>query len=113
MIRTNKHYINDFIEYTERILTTLEGVSREEFQKDVDIQDMIYRRVEVLGEIVKRLPDEFIQRYKEIPWNNIAKTRDFLAHHYEDTTAGIIYDAVKIDLPTILENVQKIKDLVL
>jgi len=31
-------------------------------------QDLIIRRLEVIGEAVKQLPEEFKQQYPDIPW---------------------------------------------
>lgn len=37
----------------------LEGVSEDEFYKKVEKQDAILRRLEIIGEVVKHLPERF------------------------------------------------------
>jgi uncharacterized protein with HEPN domain len=41
------------------------------------------RLVEVLGEAVKRLPDDLRDRHPQLPWKKIAGTRDYIAHGYD------------------------------
>ena len=36
-----------------------------------------------------------------MPWSPIEKTRDRLAHHYEATDYGLVWDTLVVDLPVI------------
>ena len=38
----------------------------------VDLQDKIIRRIEIIGEAVKNLPEELKRKHPEIPWRDIA-----------------------------------------
>lgn len=38
------------------------------FQRDTMIQDAVIRNFEVIGEAVKRLPDQYRADHPEIPW---------------------------------------------
>ena len=44
----------------------------EAFQQDTMIQDAVIRNFEVIGEAVKRLPDEYRSQHPEIPWRLMA-----------------------------------------
>jgi len=46
------------------------------------IQDAVIRRIEVIGEAVKNIPDEIKQKYPYVPWREIAGMRDILIHEY-------------------------------
>ena len=50
--------------------------------------------VSQIGELVKRLPDDFRQQYKEIPWRNIAGLRDIVVHSYETIDSAVLWDIV-------------------
>ena len=70
------------------------------------------RFIEILGEAVKRLPIDLRDRYPEVPWKEIAGTRDHLSHGYDEVDHQVLWDAVEKDLPVLLATVDRmLKDL--
>jgi len=110
MIRTSKFYIDDFIDYAEKAVVKLKDVTKEEFIRDEEMQVLITRRIVVLGELVKRLPKELIKANPDIEWKDMIRTRDFLAHHYDNVVVEILYDAVKDKLPSTIKKMKRIKE---
>jgi uncharacterized protein with HEPN domain len=55
----------------------------------------------VIGEASSHLPDEVLQRYKDIPWRLMKGIRNILAHEYFGVDLEIIWKTVKEDLPAI------------
>ena len=66
------------------------------------------RVMEVLGEAVKRMPDELRQRYPQVPWKLVAGMRDKISHGYDAVDYQTLWDAVQNDLPVLLAAVEKI-----
>jgi uncharacterized protein with HEPN domain len=54
-----------------------------------------------IGEAVKALPMELLDTQPGIPWRQIARMRDHLAHRYFDTSHGILQATVDDDLPEL------------
>ncbi|MDE9364120.1 DUF86 domain-containing protein [Luteipulveratus sp. YIM 133132] len=54
-----------------------------------------------IGENVARLSRESTDQHTEVPWSLIKRMRDRLAHHYEGTDYGAVWDTLVGDLPTI------------
>jgi uncharacterized protein with HEPN domain len=52
----------------------------EAYQQETMIQDAVILNFEVIGEAIKRLPDEYRTRHPEIPWRLMAGFRDVLLH---------------------------------
>ncbi|MGF1647716.1 MAG: DUF86 domain-containing protein [Kineosporiaceae bacterium] len=72
--------------------------------------DGVRIRLLEIGEAVKALPRDLLQRRAEIPWSEIARMRDHLAHRYFDTTHAILQATVENDLPDLERAVRALLD---
>ncbi len=63
-------------------------------------------RLPEIGEAVKALPAELLDTQPAIPWNQITRVRDHLAHRYFDTAHAILAATVDDDLPELERAVQ-------
>ena len=71
---------------------TAEGESV--FFSDRKTQDAVIRNLEIIGEAVKQLPAERIEKYESIPWKDIAGMRDRLIHHYFGVNLKMVWGVV-------------------
>jgi uncharacterized protein with HEPN domain len=65
------------------------------------IFDGIRIRLLEIGEAVKALPGGLLATQPSIPWSEIARMRDHLAHRYFDTSHAILQATVDHDLPDL------------
>ena len=70
------------LEAAWRIRLYTENTSFDVFEKDFKTQDAVLRNLEVLGEAAKNIPKGFQEEHPELPWSEMAGTRDRLIHHY-------------------------------
>ena len=70
------------------------------------IFDAVRIRLLEIGEAVKALPDDLLATQPLIPWRQIARMRDHLAHRYFDTAHAILQATVNEDLPDLERAVQ-------
>jgi len=68
--------------------------------------DAVRIRLLEIGEAVKALPAELLDTQPGIPWNQITRMRDHLAHRYFDTAHAILQATVDDDLPELERAVQ-------
>jgi len=68
--------------------------------------DAVRIRLLEIGEAVKALPDELLNTQPSIPWRQIARMRDHLAHRYFDTAHSILQATVDNDLPELEKAIQ-------
>jgi uncharacterized protein with HEPN domain len=76
----------------------------------VTILDSIAMRLQVIGELLKKIDKEnsaFLKKYKEINWENIMRLRDIVSHHYEKVDHEIIFDICENHLPKLRETIRK------
>lgn len=106
-----KHYK----EYAHHILDEILFIEKEsafitfdDFTNNEVIKRAIVRSIEIIGEAVKNLPDNILEKYPQADWKNIARTRDRLIHHYFGIDYYIIWDIVKTHLPNLKKDIQSI-----
>ena len=107
----NKDYmvfITHILESMEKIKSFCGEISKEEFFKDEKLQEAVIRKLEIIGEAVKNLPNNLKKKYLHIEWMKIAGMRDKLIHHYFGINLGIVWDVIKEDLPKLKENIENI-----
>lgn len=68
--------------------------------------DAVRIRLLEIGEAVKALPAELLDSQPAIPWRQITRMRDHLAHRYFDTAHAILQATVDDDLPELERAVQ-------
>ena len=68
--------------------------------------DAVRIRLLEIGEAVKALPAEMLSSQPSIPWTQIARMRDHLAHRYFDTDHAVLQATVDNDLPELERVVQ-------
>jgi uncharacterized protein with HEPN domain len=83
-------------------------VSNEQFVKDEMLQDAVIKRLEVIGEEIKKLTVDFVTRYPQVEWSAIARTRDKLVHNYFGTDLDIVFNIIKEDLPLLKKQITAI-----
>ena len=101
MKRNIKLYLQDIWESTLAIEEYTQNLAEVEFYSNRQVQDAIIRRLEIIGEAVKNIDDNFRNKYPQIPWKKIAGMRDIIAHEYFGVKLERVWDVVRKDLPHI------------
>ena len=74
-------YIDDILESINKIEDYIKNMGEDDFYEDSQVQDAVFR-VEIIGEAVKNIPSVIKINIKNVPWAEIAGTRDILIHSY-------------------------------
>ena len=98
--------LRDMLEAARRILLYIERISFEQFREDYKTQDAVLRNLEVLGEAAKNVPDKFRKEYPDLPWTDMARTRDRLIHHYFGVNLDVVWGIAKIELPDLVAKLE-------
>jgi uncharacterized protein with HEPN domain len=82
MTRDMRLYFQDILDSIAKIEEYTKDVDEREFLANTQLQDAVLRRLEIIGAAVKSIPNDFRDKYSEIPWKKIAGLRDVLIHEY-------------------------------
>jgi uncharacterized protein with HEPN domain len=102
-------FIQDILENINLIEDSIKGLSIKQFESNRLIIDATLRRLEIIGEAVKNIPNSFRENYPNIPWKNIAGFRDKLTHAYFGVVLERIWNIIEKDLPSFKKEIEKIK----
>lgn len=101
-------YLDDILESIDRIEEYTKGKTQEDFDSDIAFQDAVLRRLEIIGEAVRHIPDEIKDQYPEVEWKKISGARDVFIHGYFGVKLERVWDTVVNDLPKLKKQVKKI-----
>ena len=103
-------FLDHILECIDLIDDYSKEVTESEFKGSSSLQDMIIRRIEIIGEAVKNLPDDLKKGHTEIPWRDIAGLRDVVVHQYFGLDLELIWDVVKKDIPQLKPKILSVRD---
>jgi uncharacterized protein with HEPN domain len=108
MDRSASIYIEHILQSIELLEDYISGVDERDFSSSVRVQDLVCRRLEIIGEAVKNIPSDFKNRYPEVKWRNIAGLRDVLIHQYFGVDLLLLWNVVKNDIPELKKQIHDI-----
>jgi len=109
MTKENLIFIGHIIENINDIESFMRGVTKESFLKNKEKQNAVIRSLEIIGEAVKNLPLDITTKHPNIPWKEIAGTRDKITHHYFGLDLELIWKTIKEDTPKLKQEILKIR----
>jgi len=108
-VNKNEMFLRHILDEIEFLIEQCEGLPFQDLMDDDILKRACVRSLEVIGEAVKNLSEDFKEEYPELEWKKIAGIRDKLIHHYFGVDWDIVWDVIQNKLPDMEK---KIKTLV-
>lgn len=100
--------LKDILDETKRIAEFSKNIEYEVFIKDIKTQYAIARSLAIIGEAVKKLPQDFKIKQHQIEWKKIAGLRDILIHDYFGINYKILWDIIQNQVPDLQKKIKQI-----
>ena len=106
----NKEYVSltKMIEYIDKLLKYTDGYTFETFCKDEKTIDATVFNMSQIGELVKNISRETMDKYSYIEWNMIKGLRNRIVHDYEGINLKSTWYVIENDITELKSNIMKI-----
>ncbi len=109
MKRDIRVFIDDILESIDKIREYTGSITKDDFFAKSQIQDAVIRRLEIIGEAVKHIPQEIRWAHQEIPWQQIAGMRDVLIHEYFGVKLERVWKVITHDVNHLQNAIERIR----
>lgn len=103
--KSTKLYLDDILSSIIKIEEYTKGLSYENFKNDSKTIDAVIRNLEIIGEAAGKIPESFIDMYKDIPWREMVSMRNKVIHEYFGVDIDILWQTISEDLPKLKEQI--------
>ena len=111
-MRNYRLYLKDIFEAMVAAQAFVEGMGFDAFVADDKTASAVVRKLEIIGEATKNVPDPIRQKYPQVPWRDMAGMRDRIIHAYFDVNYSVIWETVENRIPLLQPIIgQILKDL--
>ncbi len=110
MSRDTDLYLDDIIDSVESILDYTSGIDYDDFISNRMCIDAVIKNLLVIGEAVKKIPEDIKSEHPSVDWRNIAGLRDVLIHAYFRIDNDLIWDIIQNKLKGLRDEVLKISE---
>ena len=100
-------YVQDMIEFAERVLSYTDGLDQDAFISDRRTYDATLRNIQLIGEAATHIPSDAREAYPMIPWRAVIGVRNRLAHSYLHISNDIIWSVIQDAIPDLLPPLRK------
>ena len=101
-------YLDDILKSISKIEEYIDDYSFEQFVEDKKTVDAVLRNLEIIGEAVKKVPENVKSLWNNIEWRKISGLRDILIHACFEVDFEIVWDIIQSKLPGLKSKIKEI-----
>lgn len=108
MFKSPIEYLRHIVDEITFIEREIVPIGKEHFMDDESRKRAAARSLEIIGEAVKQVPEEFRLLHSDIDWKAFSGLRDRLIHGYFAVDNQIVWDVMVNELPGLKQKVGKL-----
>jgi uncharacterized protein with HEPN domain len=98
------------LDAAEKALRFVKGRTRTDLDNDEMLSLAVVRLLEILGEAARHVTSDLQRSRPDIPWRQIAGTRDRLIHGYDEVDLDIVWTIVSAELRPLVDALAHLLD---
>ena len=99
-------FLADILDAARLAVSYVSDKNKEEFNRDLQCQDAVIRRLEIIGEASKRISTETREKHSHLPWHAMIAMRNIVVHKYDDVDLNIVWETLQTSLPELIAAVE-------
>ena len=100
-----KIFLEHILESINLVEEYVKDKDKSDFLKSIQLQDSVIRRIEIIGEAIKNVPNIFKEKYPQIPWKQITGMRDILIHQYFGVDLNLTWEVIIKEMPKLKKEI--------
>lgn len=106
MAKDNLTRLRHMLDAAKAACTFIHAKTRADLEHDLMLMSALTRQLEILGEAAGRVSRDFQEKHSQIPWHKIIGMRNRLIHAYFDVDPDVVWQAVTVDIPNLIINIE-------
>jgi uncharacterized protein with HEPN domain len=99
--------LRDILEAARLIASYVKDTSETAFRTDVQKQDAVIRRIEIIGEAAAHLTDETRKAIPKLPFRKMRGMRNIVAHDYANVDVKIVWEVATVYVSEVCAVLEK------
>lgn len=108
MFKDDMTRIRHMLDSSIDALSFVENKERKDLDDDRMLVLSLVKCIEIIGEAANKISDDLKSKYPLIPWKDIIGMRNRLIHTYFDIDYDIVWETVKYELPSLVDELKKL-----
>lgn len=93
--------LRDILHAARLIASYVKDTTAEEFSDNLEKQDAIIRRIEVIGEATSHLTEQTRRELPQLPFRKMRGMRNIVAHDYANVNLRIVWEVATVHVPEL------------
>lgn len=99
--------LRDILQAARLIVSYLGNTTEAEFLSNIEKQDAVIRRLEIIGEATAHLTDATRQAIPQLPFRKMRGMRNIVAHNYGNVNLKIVWEVGVVHVPEVCAVLEK------
>jgi uncharacterized protein with HEPN domain len=99
--------LRDILEASRLIARYVSDTNEAGFRTDVEKQDAVIRRIEIIGEATAHLTEDARRAVPQLPVRRMRGMRNILAHDYANVDVAIVWEVATVHVPEIRDVLER------
>ncbi len=99
--------LRDMLDSARQIQAYLVGMSLGTFSANVEKQDAVLRRFEIVGEAASRVSPETQTLFPSLPFRSMRGMRNIIAHDYGEVDLDQVWETASKDVPVLIATLEQ------